>query len=292
MGITADFNAFNENLKVDNRETVQLRYKAITKQLNTDFWDGSTSETAHSLYVGSYGRNTAIKGFSDLDMTVLLPDNLWFKYGARVGNGQSDLLQDVKESIRKKYWNTDLKGDGQVVVAKFADSMKIEVVPVFSTVGINTQVFYADTNNGGSWKLTDPKAEQKAFFAYNSKSNGNLVKLGRMMRAWRRQNNVPISGILLDTLAAKFLETYQYASNSSTYFDWMCRDFLFYLSQQNPYTESWPPLSGTNWLSRKGPFESRAKSAYEYSLKALEEGDNGVLWSYYWRQVFGDFFPR
>ena len=48
-----------EKITLDQRSTISMRYKRITKAINEEFWN-STSETAHSMYVGSYGRGTAI----------------------------------------------------------------------------------------------------------------------------------------------------------------------------------------------------------------------------------------
>ncbi len=86
MSVQAQFDEFNDNIKMDNTTTINLRYRAITKAVNKAFWN-SESETEHSLYIGSYRRNTAIKGFSDLDITVRLPDGNWLKYYSRAGNG-------------------------------------------------------------------------------------------------------------------------------------------------------------------------------------------------------------
>lgn len=57
----------------DTRSLISSRYKRITRAFNSEFWN-STSETDHSLYVGSYGRNTAINT-SDLDVMVILPED-------------------------------------------------------------------------------------------------------------------------------------------------------------------------------------------------------------------------
>ena len=43
-----------EKISKELRDTITLRYKRITKAINSEFW-GSDSETAHSRYVGSYG---------------------------------------------------------------------------------------------------------------------------------------------------------------------------------------------------------------------------------------------
>ena len=84
MGLADWFETFCTNLKVQNVSTISMRYKNITKRLNIDFWD-STSETSHSLYVGSYGRDTAIDGFSDLDMIFELPASFYSQYDGYSG---------------------------------------------------------------------------------------------------------------------------------------------------------------------------------------------------------------
>lgn len=79
MGLADWFSTFCTNIQVQDGSTISVRYKAITQRLNTDFWS-TTSDTAHSLYVGSYGRNTAIQGFSDLDMIFQLPYSVYEQY--------------------------------------------------------------------------------------------------------------------------------------------------------------------------------------------------------------------
>ena len=76
-----------EIISIEQRSLVSQRYRRITRAVNSEFW-GSSSETAHSLYVGSYGRGTAIDT-SDIDILVELPRDEYNKYDALRGNGQS-----------------------------------------------------------------------------------------------------------------------------------------------------------------------------------------------------------
>lgn len=71
MSIADTFKQFLNNLAVDNAQTISERYAEITRALNIKFRD-TESRTANSLQVGSYGRHTAIKGISDLDMLYRL----------------------------------------------------------------------------------------------------------------------------------------------------------------------------------------------------------------------------
>ena len=131
MGLAEWFSEFCSNLTVKDGGTISIRYKNITKRLNTDFWDTS-SDIAHSLYVGSYGRNTATQGFSDLDMIFQLPDSVHEQYRNYSYNGQSALLQAVKKSIEKTYSETSIRGDGQVILVSFNDGITFEIVPAFN----------------------------------------------------------------------------------------------------------------------------------------------------------------
>jgi Second Messenger Oligonucleotide or Dinucleotide Synthetase domain len=100
MGVGEDFQKFKDCYQITTEliSSISYRYKRITRQLNTDFWN-TDSETAHSLYVGSYGRDTAAKGLSDLDIGFILPNAVYHQYNRHQGNGQSALLQAVKKSV-------------------------------------------------------------------------------------------------------------------------------------------------------------------------------------------------
>jgi UTP:GlnB (protein PII) uridylyltransferase len=101
MGVGDDFATFKDNYNISAAliSSISYRYKRITRQLNTDFW-ATESETAHSIYVGSYGRDTAATGISDLDIAFVLPYDVYKQYNAHAYNGQSALLQAVKKFRR------------------------------------------------------------------------------------------------------------------------------------------------------------------------------------------------
>lgn len=115
-----------EIIPMDTRMIISTRYKTITKAVNREFWN-STSETSHSLYVGSYGRGTAVDT-SDIDMLVELPKSEYDRFDIYKGNGQSRLLQVVKSAIQTSYPRTDVRADGQVVEISFTDGIKFEVL--------------------------------------------------------------------------------------------------------------------------------------------------------------------
>ena len=78
-----------EIISAERRSLVSQRYKRITRAVNLEFWGNDSVN--HSLYVGSYGRGTAIDT-SDIDMLVELPKNEYKRFDALKGNGQSGLV--------------------------------------------------------------------------------------------------------------------------------------------------------------------------------------------------------
>ena len=177
MGVAEWFQEFCRNLTVTYSPTISVRYKLITKRLNMDFWT-NTSESYHSLYVGSYGRNTAIQGFSDVDMVMELPYATYQRFNNYMGNGQSALLQTVKTSIERTYPTTNIKADGQVISVPFTDGITSEIVPVF--VNNNGSYTFPNANAGGSWRTTNPRAEIQAIRDRNVMCNYNLGRVDKL----------------------------------------------------------------------------------------------------------------
>ena len=85
----------NEVITQEARSTIAQRYQAITSAINREF-RGIHNDTQYSLYVGSYGRGTAIN-ISDIDVLVELPEFEYSRFDSQKGNGQSRLLQAVKK---------------------------------------------------------------------------------------------------------------------------------------------------------------------------------------------------
>lgn len=292
MGLGDWFSTFCKNLQIQDGGTISNRYKAITRRLNTDYWD-TTSETAHSLYVGSYGRNTARAGFSDLDMLFQLPYAVWQQYDNYAGNGQSALLQAVRASISKTYSTTSIRADGQVILVPFNDDITFEVVPAF--LNKDDSYTFPNANDGGSWKTTNPRPEIAAIRARNTACNCNLVPLCRMIRAWKNKWGVPIGGLLIDTLAYQFSENYEYRDKSYYFYDWMCRDQFKLMADQDENQNWWKAPGSGQYVHGKELFQYKAKRCYNLSLEAIEHetADPKREWSakQKWREIFGTAFP-
>jgi hypothetical protein len=291
MGVGEWFSSFCTNIQIkDSDGAISTRYRLITQRLNTDFWS-TTSDTAHSLYVGSYGRNTAIDGFSDLDMLFQLPYSTYEQYNEHIGNGQSALLQAVKSSIEKSYSKTSIRADGQVILVPFADGITFEVVPAF--INKDGSYTFPDATIGGSWRTTNPKPEIEAIRSRNVDCNYNLVPLCRMMRSWKHEWTVPIGGLLVDTLAYQFIENNAFRDKSYFYYDLICRDFFKWMSEQNEEQGYWKAPGSGQYVWGKGQFQYKAKRCYNLSMEAIAHDNAGQEWSakQKWREIFGTAYP-
>lgn len=284
MSIADTFKQFIQNLAVDNDEVISNRYDEITCALNKKFRD-TESKTANSLRVGSYGRWTAIKGVSDLDMLYIMPKAEWDNYK---DGGQSRLLTDAADAIRARYPKTTVRVDRLVVQAIYSN-FRVEAQPVFEQDDGSFK--YPDTYNGGTWKITKPREEIQAMSEFDAQKKKNLRRLCKMARAWKNKHGVGMGGLLIDTLAYNFLKsTSDYDEKSYLYFDFMSRDFFSYLKVL-PKQEYFAALGSGQRVKVKKNFQNKAKKAHELCLKAIEaEGKDNQ--NDKWRAVYGRLFPE
>lgn len=288
MDIATTFKSFLSKLEVTNSEDIISRFKKITKRLNKDFHDDLDSEEDNGLYVGSFGRDTAINGISDLDMNFIISNSDYSTYN-KIQNGQRVLLQDVKASILKTYPNSIVYVDRYVVVVEFKNDF-IEVCPVFEE---NDGSFtFPDSYNQGSWKKTNPTPEAIELKAYNITTNENLIYLCQMARAWKNKMGVKIGGLLIDTFAYDFFKSDdKYAEYRLDRYDLLVQEFFGYLKELSTERAYWhAPGSNQHVYNKNSNLKSKAKKAFKLCETAiLNNNDNEVYET--WRKIFGKSFP-
>lgn len=292
MTVGQSFDDFCDNIMVPQTKEVKIvcRKNEIAKRINKDF-RGVDNSIRNTLYVGSYGRCTDNVDVSDIDLLVILPWQVYSRFDQYRTNGQSALLQEVKRSIGNRYPSTEIRGDGQVVQVSFSDNMMFEVVPCFEYS--DGTFCYPDTNGGGCWKKMNPRVEIKAVQDRNNETNHNMSKLCRMIRSWKDTNNVSIKGITIDILVHRFLYNYKYRSESFIYYDYMTRDFFYYL-MNIPIEQSHYLVMGSNrYIYDFGCFQNKAEKAYNLVVEAISADRNGYFYTrnQKFRDVFGSRFP-
>lgn len=124
------------------------------------------------------------------------------KFDAYKEKKQSSLLQEVKKVLQDRYSNTDISGDGQVVAINFT-KYTVELVPGFKQSDDSFK--YPDTNDGGSWKYTDPLPEIDESKKTAEDTDDNFKYIANMLRAWKNKHGFKFGGLLIDTITYKFL---------------------------------------------------------------------------------------
>lgn len=165
---------------------------------------------------------------------------------------------------------------------------KVELVPGF--LGEENRFWICDTNNGGSWKLVDPHWERNTLTAPDTRSDGNTLRLIKMMKAWKRACNVPIKSFVIEQMAQSFLKNWQHYNCPIDHYHWIVKSFLAYLIQYAggaltiPTTKERIALS-EEWKSKAESALARAQKAYDFEIRSKSDAATEE-----WKKIFGPSF--
>ena len=289
MSLETDFEIFIGNLEPTNISEMEITVGEIAKKLNKNYYNLDSDKTSHMYIVGSVGRETAIKGVSDLDILFDLPVEVFKRFDAYKEKKQSSLLQEVKNVLKARYPNTDISGDGQVVAIKF-NKYTVELVPGFKQS--DDRFKYPDTNNGGSWKYTDPLPEISESKNTAEDTDNNFKYIANMLRAWKNKQGFKFGGLLIDTITYKFLnEKTDYRNiGFDSYLD-MTKALFEYIKGLDKDQSYWYALGSNQQVYNcdNGKFITKAEKAYK-KIKDLTANSSDVNKKL--RQVFGTQFPK
>lgn len=293
MSLSNGFKEFCEDelyMTDEEWEKWENRLKEITKRLNRKYYsldELDNQETDNGLIVGSVGRTTAVRNVSDFDYIFSLPSEVYRRFDSYEGNGQSALLQEIKNELLKRYPNTKIKGDGQVVVIDFSDGGKIELVPAFEQSDGNFK--YPDSRNGGSWKTTKPKPEIEKSKSLNSNFNNHFSNLTRLIRQWKNHMGFSFKGLLIDTLISDLIDDKGISEIYYSDYNILLKDIFEYFSNQDKNREYWYALGSNQKIYNNdgAKFINKAKQA----LKKIEDASEEKLTEVY-RQLFGRKFAQ
>jgi hypothetical protein len=271
----------NLNLTVAQQADGATKYKSVVDCLNSNYYGGAAG---NHLLVGSWGKATRVRVQRDVDVLFQIPYAVYQRFEGRAGNKQSQLLQEVKAVLLKRFPNTDVKGDGPVVVVVFA-SFKVEVVPGIKLT--DGQFWIPLTEGEGRYKTFDPVAEQEHMTRASDHSLQKARHLTRMLKVWRAVRNVPIRKFALELLAIEFLSGWEHRACTMAYYDYMVRDFMAFLLGRAWTTVAVP---GTGELLHIGnDWNSRAVTAYTAARDACQYEADNLPYSALaeWQKIFG-----
>jgi hypothetical protein len=279
------FNRFIRNIEVtpDEQSDAKGKVERVGSKLHSRYYDTVfTGSTA--MIIGSYGKGTQVRPPRDVDILFLMPFVEYQRYDAYNGNGQSALLQAVRQILRERFPTTDIRGDGQVVVVPFSGGHTLEVLPAWRS---NSKFLVPNTHDGGHWNVVDHQAEFDNISASDTRSGGNTRNLIKMMKIWQANCDVPIKSLALELRAVNFMAAWGYGTKGSFYYDWMVREYLGELIKYANSSCKIPGIEekcyyGDAWISKARTALARAQKACEH-----EVGDRPFSANEEWRKIFG-----
>lgn len=268
--VSKRFQTFVANLELTTLQEADgwTKIYGVVSCLNSAYY-GHNSKTDNAFLIGSWAKGTQVRPPRDVDLYFLLPIAVFERFAAysQHVNKQSALLQEVKSKLLVTYHNSDIKGDGPVVLAGF-DSYNIEIVPAFLVSNDERSYHVCDTKNGGKYKKTMPLHEVDVISAADAKNANNVRRLIRMLKAWQSSCSVPIQSFYLELLATEFLDQCNWRMNGYFYYDWISRDFFqWMITKANTYLRA-PGTNEMLWLG--DTWKSRAESAHARAVKACD----------------------
>lgn len=238
------------DLETEKKNRFLKRINSINSLLSEKYYKNNDNNT---IIVGSFGRGTATSGCSDYDIIFQMPDDIYTRINGNSSNGQSNLLQEIKNQLYKTYSRTEIKGDGQVVDVLFADG-KIEIVPGFKN--IDGSFKFPDTHNEGSWKRTNPLSEIDIVEKINEHTNGSYRKICKITRKWKDKLGFPFKGILIDTLAYNFFNAEDI--NSFDNINQLFKEFLMFLGNMDKKRKQYNVMGSNQIVESDNNFVNKA----------------------------------
>ena len=146
------------------------------------------------------------------------------------------------------------------------------------------------TLGGGPWRLMRPQLEVRHLDHADAISSGKARHLIQMAKAWRRTSGAPIAPFAIELLVCEFLSAWLYRRRGLVFYDWLVRDFFFWLTAQT--SVELPIPGGGETLNTGTGWRRHAERAYRLAALAadLERDNRGSESLFCWSLVFGGEF--
>lgn len=239
---------------------------------------GVPADANAPVLIGGFAKDTALGGDRTVDVAMPLP-------GPDVV-----AVNDIASVLAARFGAVEMSPDGWLTVGDPQDrwAMQVRILPVLKSSGGRYR--FGGSAPGGCPAVIHPQAEIAAIDRLDRATAGKARDLLRLLKAWKRLRNVPINTIALERLAGVFLAVWLYRRRSLLFYDWMIRDFFFWMTAQAGQSLAVPGTGdfvaiGEAWLAEAWDAHAAASRA------ADRERDNdrgGALAD--WQSIFGRGF--
>jgi len=282
--VTAAFQTFFNRINVssDHRDTANTRRDRLVSLLQNEF------DIRESFATGSLPRFTAIRGHTDLDITVALHYSKHIK-----GRKPSQVLQSVRNSLAN--YRTDLRRNGQAVTLHYETWPNVDIVPVSRFVNASGLITHYNVPNmhTETWIKSRPNTHSKNIRKRVAIVGAEFRHVVKMLKWWNKQhsdllNSYHIEVIALHSVFAKFdsypwdmfylfNRAYDLVQNRLWHDVGYADAYLH--SNSNRRSEILKRLSTARSLARTAWYETHgARSNHAEAIRI-------------WRKIFGEKFP-
>lgn len=153
--------------------------------------------------IGSFARNTSIRGFSDTDLLAVFR-KAEFTWGGSLINSNT-ALDNVRNALLERYPNSDIRRDGIAIAIRFSDGRQVDVVPaMFEGMYREKWPVYQIPDGSGWWMSTCPSLYDAYISSANSEAGGKLIGIAQLMKYWRecREPRIPLSSFHIEVILA------------------------------------------------------------------------------------------
>jgi len=281
--IPDSFRIFQSNLEVSD-----LLYSRISsRQLLVR---GALEEEMHVLHTflsGSYSRKTMIAPLheSDIDIFAVLDPSHYSE------NGQADLLNQIKKVLHKTSVKApQIHRNGHAVNLAFSD-FTANVIPAFEKDG-GGYIFPDSIEN--KWISTDPRSHVDLIADADSRHNGNLIPLIKMVKGWNRIANRSLRPFHLEVMAYQLFKNMAIKSYPAALL-YFFGEGRHYIRKQNLDPAGYGGDVGNYIKTRQRIEEAEAgfETAYGRAYRAVYYWEKAHAESSIneWRKIFGNYFP-
>lgn len=294
--VTQRFHGFIANLQPapGERHAAQAAVADVASTLHERFAPLSdVPAAADHMVVGGHAKGTAIRPARGIDMLYILPPEARAVPG-RGDPGTPSLAERMATALEGRFPAVEPAPEGWLAVmcgdAARGEGTAVRVIPGFPCP--NGGFLVARPAPGVAWRYTDPAVEIAHLRKANQTSADKATHLVLMLKAWRRTRRVPITALALELLVCEFVSVWTYHRRSLLFYDWMVRDFFFWLGHQDKRALAIP--GGVEALEVGDAWLAEARAAYVRAQHAcrLERDNRNEAAVRRWHEIFGPAFDE
>lgn len=251
---------------------------------------------ADPLVVGGFGKGTAIRDADAVDTLLILPPrSRQFGHGSGPDTAagrpaQASFGLALARDLASHFGAVGECNDSWLTLST-GTRMQTKLVPAYACRSGGYLVANRRHKlGGGPWRLMQPSHEVRHLDHADAISGGKARHLIQMAKAWRRTAGAPIAPFAIELLVCEFLSAWLYRRRGLVFYDWLVRDFFFWLTAQTGVDVPIP--GGGETLSTGTGWRRHAERAYRLAALAadLERDNRGSESLFCWALVFGGEF--